>query len=67
MVEGRRRDAWQHTSHLRTQLANTFRMNRDDPVFTPDDFDPFAFIDGRLNDTPITHLPMQQIKQILCG
>ena len=41
MADGRRRDAWRHTATLMAHWANLNRVDPNDPVFSPDDFDPF--------------------------
>ena len=62
MVEGRRRDEWERTAHLRCQIANSFRIEGG-RAFVPDDFDPFA---GRRLEPPEPEtIPFSTLKKIL--
>ena len=42
MAEGRRKDAWSHTSALLALIANAHRDPKKSKPFEPDDFSPFA-------------------------
>lgn len=42
MATARRREAWQHTSHLLAELMNGPRTRRDKRAWLPSQLDPFA-------------------------
>lgn len=49
MAEGRRKDAWAHTSALLALIANAHRDPKKTRPFEPDDFHPYA---KRASDGP---------------
>jgi len=61
MADGRRRDAWSHTSHL---LAITYNMHRSQkaPSREPREFNPMATDGGEQSVTPA---PITALKALL--